>query len=117
VEVSTPPIYIPDNPVVALSADDIYKRALDNCGPLPKIRSNHALRVINKLKNKAGQWVNHESEVGGRTAYTKTDRKLDGTAKFDDGTPTFSATPTAAQVTAGKAWINEFRRRVQYDFD
>lgn len=122
VEVSTPPIDIPDHPVAALTADEIYNRAVLNAGPLPKIRSNHALRVVNKLAAKAGQWVNHESEVGGRTPSKLVTRKLDGTATFSDGVvitapPTFSATPTAAQVTAGKNWINEFRKRVQYDFD
>ena len=89
---------------------------------MPKLRSNHALRVANKLISKSGQWVNHESEVGGRTAFVQTSRALNGTTKFPDGTtiaapPTVSATPTTAQIAAVRAWINEFRKRIQYDYD
>lgn len=122
VETSTPPIDIPDHPVSARSADDIYTRAKNNCGPFPKNRFGHAQRVIDKLSAKAGQWINHESEVGGRSAYKKTTRKLDGTTKFDDGTtiaapPTVSATATATEIAAVAAWVNEFRKRIQHDFD
>ena len=120
VEVSTPPIDIPNAPVKALTAQGIYDRALKNAGPRPKERFGHTARVMKKVQDKAGKWVNHESEVGGRTPYTLTTRKLDGSAKFADGTiitapPTFSNPPTATQIAAGKAWIAEFTKRVQYD--
>jgi hypothetical protein len=116
VEVSTPPIDIPSYPVAARSANDIYARALKNSGPHPKNRFNHAIRVIGKLERKAGAWVDHELQVGGRSASIKRDRKLDGTTKFPDGT-TIPAPPTATDVTAVNAWLNLFRKQVQYDFD
>ena len=116
VETSTPPINIPGYPVAALTADQIYSRAVSNCGPMPKLRSRHALRVADKLSAKAGQWVNHESEVGGRSAFVQTTRALNGATTFADGT-TIASPPAATDVAAVKAWINEFRKRVQYDYD
>jgi hypothetical protein len=125
VETNTPPIDIPGSPVSARTADQIYTRATQNCGPLPKNRFGHATRVINKLKNKAGQWVNHESEVGGRSAPISRERKLNGTTTFPDGTTiparpaaaSGSTAPTATQIADAKAWVNLFRKQVQFDFD
>lgn len=125
VEVSTPPIDIPGAPVSARTADQIYTRATQNCGPMPKNRFGHAARVINKLKNKAGQWVNHESEVGGRSAPISRTRALNGSTTFPDGSTiparpaaaSGSTTPTATQIAEAKAWVNLFRKQVQFDFD
>ena len=85
VETSTAPVTIPNHTVTVLSRDDMYDRACKNAGPRPLERYSHNARSIKKLTTKQGQWVNHESEVGGFTKYIKRDRKLDGTATFDDG--------------------------------
>lgn len=116
VVVSDPPIDIPGYPVSARSADDIYKRALDNCGPHPKNRFGHALRVIGKLRNKSGAFVDHELQVGGRSASISRTRKLDGTTTFPDGT-TIPAPPTATDIPAVNTWLNLFRKQIQYDYD
>lgn len=113
---SAPPIDIPGYPVSARSADDIYKRALDNCGPHPKNRFGHALRVIGKLRNKSGAFVDHELQVGGRSPSISRTRKLDGTTTFPDGT-TIPAPPTATDIPAVNTWLNLFRKQIQYDYD
>lgn len=115
VEVSTPPVDIPDNPVSAMTDTEIYDRACANAGPRPLERYSHNERSINKLKTKQGGWVNHESEVGGFTAYIKRDRLLDGSATFSDGAPVPALPSNAADVAAVRSWLEHFKVRVQGD--
>jgi len=116
------PVDIPDAPVKLLSADDIFNRAVANIGPRPKDRIPNLTRKIKHLSGKTGKLVNHETDtgVGGPTDIAKTTRVLDGTTKFSDGTvipayPTVSATPTAAEKAAVRAWLEKFLTRLQYD--
>lgn len=111
------PIDIPTAPVVALSMDDLYERTLLNVGPRPKQRFGHAKRIIDKLRDKTGKWVNHQSEVGGFTVTAQTNRNLrNGTAKFADGSTPIQPYPTpVTDKAAVRAWLRRFLDDVQYD--
>ena len=120
---SARPIDIPGAPVQALSQADLYNRALLNVGPRPKDKNAagkhpqpHIQRQYDKLKLKDGAWVNHQSEVGGFSNLSQTNRSLrNGTGKFKDGTtiPPFPSDHT--NKTAVRAWLRRFLDDVQYD--
>ncbi|MGF7213042.1 hypothetical protein GGE65_007678 [Skermanella aerolata] len=126
VEVDTPPIDTP-TPTVALSAQEIYDRALANIGPRPKERADTSLpantsirRTVQRLRDKTGKWPNHQNEVGGFYSPATTTRKLDGTTTFLDGS-TIAAPPaqpqpaTATSKANMKTWLRKFLDQVQYD--
>lgn len=117
------PIDITGNPVSALTAQEIYDRALLNCGPRPKERANpNVARQITKLRAKAGKWVNHQTEVNGTanlgfTVFSPTTvtRSLrDGTGKFSDNT-TIPLFPTTNNAANAKAWLRKFKDDISYD--
>ena len=122
--ISNRPIDIPTAPVQAMTAQQIYDRALLNLGPRPKDvnaagerSQRHLARQIAKLRSKDGQWVNHESEVGGVTVTSQTNRSLrNGTGRFRDGTTPIPAFPAnAADKVAVRAWLRLHLNDVQYD--
>jgi hypothetical protein len=121
-ETDARPIDIPTAPVEALSQEDLYNRTLLNCGPRPKDRDakgnhvqSHIQRQYDKLTLKDGKWVNHQSEVGGFSSFTKATRSLrDGTGKFKDGT-VIPAFPTETDKAAVRKWLRRFLDDVQYD--
>ena len=126
VAISNRPIDIPTAPVQAMTAQQIYDRALLNVGPRPKDldatgkrNQRHLQRIIDKLRAKDGQWANHESEafIGGFSTYSQTNRSLrNGTGRFKDGTTAIPAFPTnAADKVAVRAWLRRFLDDVQYD--
>jgi hypothetical protein len=126
VMVNSPPI--DTNPAtVALSAQEIYDRALVNIGPRPKDRRSSTLqsnpgpkRTVDRLSRKTGAWVNHENEVGGFYAPLQVNRALNGNTTFPDGSaiPAPPAQPQPATTTskaAMKTWLRKFLDQVQYD--
>jgi hypothetical protein len=126
VAISNRPIDIPTAPVQAMTAQQIYDRALLNVGPRPrdldaagKRKQRHLQRIIDKLRAKDGQWANHESEafIGGFSTYSQTNRSLrNGTGRFKDGVTPIPAFPaTATDKVAVRAWLRRFLDDVQYD--
>lgn len=108
-------------PVKALSAQEIYDRAVKNVGPRPKERNVPSVaRAINKLRNKTGKYVQIPSQVGGPSFLAPTKRALgqeggsDSPGKFLDGSP-IPSLPNASDVAAMKTWLRAFKDSVQFD--
>lgn len=131
VEISTPPIDT-SPATVALTAQEIYDRAVLNIGPRPKeirsliagtagaIGNKDVRRTVQRLKDKIGGWVNHQDEVGGYYKPTKVDRVLNATATFPGGTligdiPAQPQPATTTSKTAMKAWLRKHLDQVQND--
>ena len=133
VEVTSPPIDTP-TPTVALTAQEIYDRAVLNIGPRPKeiralmagtsgaIGNKDVRRTIQRLKDKAGKWPNHqdESDIGGFYNPAQVTRAFTATAKFPDNSligepPTGATTPTTAGRTAMRAWLRKHLDQIQND--
>jgi hypothetical protein len=118
---------------VALTAQEIYDRAVLNIGPRPKeirkliagdttIGNKDVARTIKYLKGKTGRWPNHEEEsyIGGFYAPAPESRPFTSTQTFPDGTliglpPAGAATPTATTRSAQKAWLRKHLDRIQND--
>ncbi len=120
VMMSTRPIDTPV-PVVALTAQQIYDRALANVGPRPKERGIATIsKQIDKLRNKSGRWVSLPSDVGGPVSYAAVTRSLGAAGassspgNFRSGDP-IPPMPAAGNATAMRAYIRAFKDQVQFD--
>lgn len=119
------PIDIPGSPVPLLTADEIYKRGKDNVGPRPKERAACAVsvqRVITKLVNKTGRFVDHPSQVGDLSVLPPAARSLRsqnaGTPpKFKDGITVIPEYPTDFAINKGEVrnWLKKFSDELQFD--
>lgn len=118
------PVDVPGNPVPKLSAADIRSRAIKNIGPRPKDRIPNIARKIKHLEGNTGKFVSHQSQVGGATNIAQTTRALNGSTPWSSTDPTIipaypplsgNATPTAADKTAVRNWLEFFLTRLQYD--
>lgn len=117
---NTRPIDCP-TPVKALSADEIYDRALLNVGPRPKERMIPSVaKAIEKLRRKTGKYVQLPSQVGGPSVLVPAKRALgaegadDSPGNFPDGSP-LPPLPKASDAAAMAKWLRTFKDSVQFD--
>ena len=126
VMVDSPPIDTPV-PVLGLTDQQMYDRAISNGGPRPKeVRNPSATankdvrRVVDQLVTRTGRFVDHENQVGGLYAPAQVNRALNGSTVFADGTliPVVPSQPqpaTDASRKAMKDWIRMHLNQIQHD--
>lgn len=114
VRVSKPQIQPPGTTIKGLSADDVFKRIVNNCGPFPKApkRPTSVTRIIKKVKDKKPGWVDHQNQVGGFSSYPSITRKLES-ATLPDGTPI--PLPKFSDPAAVQKWLDLFTSMVSHD--
>jgi Calx-beta domain-containing protein len=114
VRVSAPPIQPPGHTIKPLEASELFDRVVTNSGPMPKLAKRPAAvaRIMKKLATKTSGWVDHQSQVGGFSAYPSVSRKLEH-ATLPDGTPI--PLPRHDDEAGVRKWLDTFNSLVSYD--